>query len=206
MKKSALIVVDMIRDFMPTGPLPVPNADKIIPAINQLIALADRSGWVIVYANDSHPVNSSHFENWPPHGVSGTLGAGLDDRVITPFYSCDYQFILKGTEPYEDGYSAFSGKFFEGTGPNGVETLSQYLRSEGVKNVFIVGVATEFCIMATALDSVKHSFATYLVEEANTGVNPEGEAEAKRIMERNGIRTNVTMKDIYLLFSDFIEF
>ena len=193
MKNSALIVVDMINDFMEHGPLPVPGVADIIPNINKLIRYADDHGWLVVYARDYHPANSSHFNKWVPHAIAETKGAGLDFRVILPFRN-PAVVINKGTQAYEDGYSAFSGVVQFPL--DDADTLTQVLRKHNVVNVFVCGVATEYCVLETALDSVKHSFATYLVEGTHAGINGDDIELAKALLEKRGIRTNVQMKDL----------
>jgi len=176
MPEEALIVVDMQRDFMPGGALPVPEADRIIPRINRYIEEFRKKGALIVATRDWHPPNHISFKEqggpWPKHCVQNTPGAEFvvelpEDAVI----------ISKATEPDKEAYSGFEGT-----------NLAQILKERGVKRVYICGVATEYCVKATALDAVKNGFETYLLRDAVKGITKEGELEALEEMERAGVK------------------
>jgi len=176
MPEDALIVVDMQRDFMPGGALPVPEADRIIPRINRYIEEFRKKGALIVATRDWHPPNHISFKEqggpWPKHCVQNTPGAEFvvelpEDAVI----------ISKATEPDKEAYSGFEGT-----------NLAQILKERGVKRVYICGVATEYCVKATALDAVKNGFETYLLRDAVKGITKEGELEALEEMEKAGVK------------------
>ena len=176
MPEEALIVVDMQRDFMPGGALPVPEADRIIPRINRYIEEFRKKGALIVATRDWHPPNHISFKEqggpWPKHCVQNTPGAEFvvelpEDAVI----------ISKATEPDKEAYSGFEGT-----------NLAQILKERGVKRVYICGVATEYCVKATALDAVKNGFETYLLRDAVKGITKEGELEALEEMKRAGVK------------------
>lgn len=176
MPEEALIVVDMQRDFMPGGALPVPEGDKIIPRCNEYIKEFRKRGALIVATRDWHPPNHISFKErggpWPKHCVRDTPGAEF--VVELP---ADAVIISKATEPDKEAYSGFEGT-----------NLAEILRKNGVRRVYVCGVATEYCVKATALDAVKHGFETYLLRDAVKGITPEGELEALREMERAGVK------------------
>ncbi len=176
MPEEALIVVDMQRDFMPGGALPVPEGDKIIPKVNEYIRKFKEKGALIVATRDWHPPNHISFKEqggpWPRHCVQGTEGAEFvvelpEDAVI----------ISKATEPDKEAYSGFEGT-----------NLAEILREKGVKRVYVCGVATEYCVKATALDAVKHGFEVYLLSDAVKEINPEDERKALEELEKAGVR------------------
>jgi nicotinamidase/pyrazinamidase len=176
MVKEALIVVDMQRDFMPGGALPVPKGDKIIPIINDCIRKFRERGALIVATRDWHPKNHISFRDrggpWPAHCVQNTPGAEFvvelpEDAVI----------ISKATEPDEEAYSGFEGT-----------DLDRILKEKGVKRVYICGVATEYCVKATALDALKLGYETYILLDAIKGINPEDEKKAIEELQKAGAK------------------
>ncbi|ASJ09870.1 nicotinamidase [Thermococcus sp. P6] len=176
MPEEALIVVDMQRDFMPGGALPVPGGDRIIPRCNDYIREFMKRGALIVATRDWHPENHISFRErggpWPKHCVQGTEGAEF--VVELP---ADAVVISKATEPDKEAYSGFEGT-----------DLEEILRKHGVKRVYICGVATEYCVRATALDAVKRGFETYLLRDAVKGIKPLDEERALKELERAGVR------------------
>ncbi len=151
------MIVDMQNDFMPSGALPVSQSDRLIKPINQL---QNDFTWVLA-SKDFHPKQHISFKSaqqrglWPDHCVQGTWGAafaeGLDLFRLT-------QVFLKGTHPFEDSYSSF----YEGQA-KGVSPLSAFLKKNGIEQLVIVGVALDFCVEATALDSAQEGFETTVI-------------------------------------------
>ncbi|NJE47171.1 nicotinamidase [Thermococcus sp. GR7] len=176
MPEDALIVVDMQRDFMPGGALPVPDGDKIIPRVNEYIRKFKERGALIVATRDWHPEDHISFMDqggpWPKHCVQNTPGAEFvvelpEDAVI----------ISKAADPDKEAYSGFEGT-----------NLAEILKEKGVKRVYVCGVATEYCVKATALDAVRHGFETYLLRDAVRGIDPEDEENALRELEQAGVK------------------
>ncbi|NJD99927.1 nicotinamidase [Thermococcus sp. LS1] len=176
MPEEALIVVDMQRDFMPGGALPVPDGDKIIPRVNEYIRKFKERGALIVATRDWHPEDHISFKEqggpWPKHCVQNTPGAEFvvelpEDAVV----------ISKAAEPDKEAYSGFEGT-----------NLAEILKEKGVKRVYVCGVATEYCVKATALDAIRHGFETYLLRDAVRGINPEDEENALRELEQAGVK------------------
>jgi nicotinamidase/pyrazinamidase len=164
---KALLIVDVQNDFCPGGSLAVPEGEKVVPVINSLLNRFE----VIVASKDWHPEKSKHFAKWPVHCVQNTYGAAfypqLDDETIQ-------EVFLKGTEGEDDGYSAF-----EATNKN----LEGYLRSHNVEDLYVCGLATDYCVLASALDAKKRGFNVLVVEDAVKGVDVTKGDEERAIEE-----------------------
>lgn len=195
--QSALIVVDMQNDFMPTGTLAVANADAIIPLINQLATQFSQ----VILTQDYHPAHHISFADnhqnkyafemielpygqqvlWPRHCVQGTLGAEFHHDLNIPHAQL---IIRKGTNPQIDSYSAFiEADQCSMTG------LAGYLKERQIDTVYIVGVATDFCVAWTALDAQKLGFKTIVIEDACRAIDVNGSLEsAWQEMQRVGIQ------------------
>ena len=151
----ALLIVDVQNDFCPGGALAVPNGDRVVPIINGLM---DHVG-VIVASKDWHPPGSRHFKAWPVHCVQGTNGAefhpGLESKRIG-------QLFLKGTGIDDDGYSAF-----EATSAD----LEVYLKQRKVDELYVVGLATDYCVKHSAIDASRRGLRTFVVTDAVAAVD-----------------------------------
>lgn len=192
----ALLLVDIQNDFLPGGALAVPDGDQIIPVVNDLQKYFD----LIVMTQDFHPGDhgsfaSNHEEKkpgdlvdlnglaqilWPDHCIQGTQGAefaeALDqDRVRKVF--------PKGTDAGIDSYSGFFDN-----GHRKATGLENFLRDQQVTEVYIAGLAADYCVKFTALDSVAAGFRTYVITDATRGVNLEqyDTREAFEQMNREG--------------------
>ncbi|MEN7548279.1 bifunctional nicotinamidase/pyrazinamidase [Rapidithrix thailandica] len=195
---NALIVVDIQNDFVTGGALAVPQGESIIPTVNQLIDTFD----LVVATKDWHPKNHGSFVDnypgkkvgdvidlhgldqilWPTHCVQHTQGAefveGLNTKGIRRVFS-------KGTDTDIDSYSGFYDN-----GHRKATGLEEYLKDKGVKDVYIAGLAADYCVKYTALDALKVNFKTYLVKDATKGVDlNEGDVEKafKNVQEAGGI-------------------
>ena len=173
---TALLVVDVQNDFAdPAGSLSVAGGERLVPIINRQIERARESGAVVVYTQDWHPETTPHFQKdggiWPVHCVMDTWGAELHPqlRVVG-------DVIRKGSAG-EDGYSAFSMRDPESGDemPTGLEAM---LRERGVRRVVICGLATDYCVNASAVDALQLGFETVVLLEAIAAVNmARGDAE-----------------------------
>jgi nicotinamidase/pyrazinamidase len=168
--ESALIVVDVQNDFAdPAGNLSVAGADRILPTVNGEIAMATSAGAVVVATQDWHPESTPHFAKdgglWPVHCVAGTWGAELHPDLALPQ---DAPRIRKGANG-EDGYSGFNVRdpVTEALLPTELEAL---LRARGVQDVVVVGLATDYCVKATALDARRLGFETAVLTDAIAAV------------------------------------
>ncbi len=151
---KALLIVDVQNDFCPGGSLAVPNGDKVVPVINNLM---DRFP-VIVASKDWHPEGSKHFEKWPVHCLQHSPGAAFHPELESQNI---HEIFLKGTAGEDDGYSAF-----EATNQN----LEAYLRQQRVDEVYVCGLATDYCVLASALDARKKGFTVFVISDAVRGV------------------------------------
>ncbi|MFQ5465749.1 MAG: nicotinamidase [Thermodesulfobacteriota bacterium] len=193
-KKSALVVVDVQRDFCPGGALAVPEGDRVVPALNGYIERFASAGLPVYATRDRHPARTVHFKEyggtWPAHCVMDTPGAEFHPDLRLPGGAV---IITKGTDPARDSYSGFDGADPEGRG------LAESLRARGVGTIYVGGLATDYCVRATVLDGLKNGFKVTLLVDAVRGVDvSEGDSErAVREMEEAGART-VTIEDLTL--------
>jgi nicotinamidase/pyrazinamidase len=163
---EALVIVDFQNDFTPGGALAVPDGDAIAPALNELAA-SDRFD-LVVATRDWHPPEHSSFAAqgglWPEHCVAESDGAqlhpGLDAALVDVV-------VDKGTDPATEGYSGFDGT-----------DLASLLRDRGIDRVTVAGLATDYCVRATALDALKAGFAVTVDDRASRGIDPDGTASA----------------------------
>ncbi len=193
---KALIVIDLQNDFCPGGSLAVPGGDEIVPVVNGLMKKFD----FVVATRDWHPLGhvswaSTHGRKpgelisiesgeqmlWPDHCRQGSSGAdfhpGLDTGPIRAIFH-------KGMNPALDSYSAFFENDFKT--PTG---LSAFLKGSGVDEVYLCGLATDYCVFFSAMDAVKEGFRTVLIQDACRAVNiPEGsESAALNRMAETGV-------------------
>lgn len=201
---TALIVVDIQNGFTPGGNLAVAQADQIIPNINQLARYFDN----IVITQDWHPENHISFaENhigkqpfetiqldygtqvlWPTHCIQGTPDAELHPDLNLPIAQL---IIRKGFHAHIDSYSAFMEADQKTT-----TGLAGYLRERGIDTVFIVGIATDFCVAWTAIDACKLGFKAYVISDATKGIDLEGSLQhAWQDMLAAGVK-RILVKDI----------
>jgi nicotinamidase/pyrazinamidase len=163
---SALLVVDIQKDFCAGGALAAPGGDEIIPAVNRHIADA-RSRDMPVYATrDWHPPATSHFKEyggvWPPHCVQGTQGAQFHRNLKLP---PDAIVVNKGDDPQRHGYSAFEGHTSVG------KALLDDLRDRHITRVYLTGIATDYCVRESALDALKAGLEVRVVADAIAGID-----------------------------------
>jgi nicotinamidase/pyrazinamidase len=162
--QTALIVVDVQNDFAdPVGSLYVRGGEHIVPLINAEIGRAQAAGGRVVYTRDWHPDSTPHFAKdggiWPVHCVMNTWGAAFHDDLLI-----DGPEVKKGSKG-EDGYSGFSMRDpdTEEVSPTELEDL---LRGFGTTRLVIAGLATDYCVKATALDGLRLGFDVQLLTRA----------------------------------------
>ena len=169
--KKALIVVDVQNDFCPGGSLAVAHGDEVVAPLNKLMKeFLDRSE-PVYKTRDWHPEKTKHFAAyggaWPAHCVQNTRGAEfhrdlLDDPRVT--------VISKGFDERADGYSGFDGT-----------QLAQLLRDEGVEEIWVGGLATDYCVKQTVLDGVRNGFRVKALADAMRAVNVQPDDGKKAI-------------------------
>ena len=193
MKDSALVVVDMLYDFI-DGTMACQGAEGAIQgtlrAIDRVTAgtEADDSGihstYPILFVRDHHPANHCSFTEqggpWPAHCVQGTHGADVH-KDLQAYVKEDLTFF-KGEDPAQEQYSGFEGK-----NPAG-QSLGEVLHLLEVKRVLVCGIATEYCVRNTAEDLLKDGFEVSVIKDALAWVDPQGHEEALKAMEAEGIK------------------
>lgn len=178
--RDALIIVDVQNDFCPGGALAVPQGDEVIPAINCLL----RHRWLAVATMDWHPAEHCSFQPhggpWPPHCVQETAGAELHPELDA---SRIQLLITKASRHDKDAYSGFDGT-----------ELAKILHAKGVKRVVVCGIATDYCVSATAHDALKEGFEVLVLEDAIRGVevNPGDCQRALEGLRKAGARLIVS--------------
>jgi nicotinamidase/pyrazinamidase len=184
----ALVIVDVQNDFAdPAGSLSVRGAPAVIPLINAQAAAARAAGALVVLTQDWHPSRTPHFIRdggpWPPHCVGDTWGAELHPALDVPEGT---PIVRKGANG-EDGYSAFTMRE-PGTGEEVPTMLQPLLQAAGVEEVVIVGLATDYCVKATALDAIRLGLRTVVLTDGIAAVDvAEGDGErALRELELAG--------------------
>ncbi|MBR1678900.1 MAG: isochorismatase family protein [Bacteroidales bacterium] len=194
MKDCALVVVDMLYDFI-DGSMACQEADKAVAGTLRLIdketAKTDpdntgiRSIFPILFVRDHHPRNHCSFTQqggpWPPHCVQGTHGADIHE-ALAPYASEELSFF-KGENPDLEQYSGFEGKNAAG------QTLGEVLHLMDVKQVIVCGIATEFCVRNTAEDLLRDGFEVIVPKDCLAYVDADGHKEALSAMEQEGIQT-----------------
>ena len=188
-ERTALVVVDLQNDFAdPAGSLAVGGGEAIVPLVNEAVRTASEAGALVIATQDWHPASTPHFATdggpWPVHCVGGTWGAELHPSFDLP---TDAPRIRKGVSG-EDGYSGFSMRDAS-TGEEVSTELEGILRKRGIERVVVCGLATDYCVKATALDAVRLGFTVSLLGEAVAAVNvaPEDGDRALAEMAEAGV-------------------
>ena len=173
---DGLLLVDVQNDFCPGGALPIGEGDKIVPVLNQWIEAAQTKAIPIYASRDWHPVHHMSFEGqggkWPPHCIQDTDGASFHPELKLPKNAVK---ITKGVRFDQDQNSAF-----DQTG------LTEQLKRDNVKRLWIGGLALDVCVLATVLDARKLNFEVHVILKATRPVTPKGGEEAIRKMKEAG--------------------
>ncbi len=169
--RTALLVVDVQNDFAdPAGSLSVSGGDAIVPVVNAEIEAAHTAGAFVAWTQDWHPPSTPHFQKdggiWPVHCVRSTWGAELHPGLVA-----GDPIVRKGANG-EDGYSGFTMRdpVTAETIPTELEAL---LRDRGIERVVVSGLATDYCVKATALDAMRLGFETAVLADAVRAVDLE---------------------------------
>ena len=169
---TALVVVDMQNDFADrAGGLAVRGGDAVVQPVNREIGRARSAGALVVLTQDWHPESTPHFAKdggiWPVHCVQETWGAELHPALL----AVQGPVVRKGTQG-EDGYSGFSTRD-PTTGETRATDLQRELKERGVRRVVVVGLATDYCVMNTALDALRNGFSVTVDSNAVRPVEVE---------------------------------
>lgn len=191
---KALIIIDMQNDFMPTGALPVPHGDELIGLINRLMPHFP----LVIATQDYHPSDHVSFADnhkagevidgqvlWKRHCVQGTSGVelvkGLDTKHI-------HYVVHKGMDAFVDSYSAFfDNRKLKSTG------LDAYLKQHRVTEIYLVGVALDYCVLYTALDALDLGYRLFVIVDG-----------CKELMDKEGPLEQIRQKGGRLVYSNSI--
>ncbi|WP_426061406.1 bifunctional nicotinamidase/pyrazinamidase [Hymenobacter sp. B1770] len=193
---KALLLIDIQNDFVPGGRLAVPEGDAIIPLVNALQPQFD----LVVASQDWHPAGHQSFASshagrmafdhidlhglsqtlWPDHCVQETPGAALHPALDTRGVEAIFR---KGMAPDIDSYSAFYDN-----GHRKATGLTDYLRGRGITDVYLVGLAGDYCVYFSALDAHAAGFATVVITDATRAISAEGFGAARADLESKGVR------------------
>lgn len=192
---KALLLIDIQNDFIPGGALAVPEGDLILPVANQLQPYFD----LVIATQDWHPPDHKSFASnhagkiafekidldgldqvlWPDHCVQGTLGANFSEKLNLNKVEAVFR---KGTNPEIDSYSGFFDN-----GHRKTTAVADYLRGKQISQVYILGLAGDYCVYYTAKDALELEFQTYLIEDGIRAINPADYEKAKTdILNRGG--------------------
>lgn len=164
--KKALLVVDVQNDFCPGGALAVPQGDQIVPVLNKYIAFFHKNNLPIFFSRDWHPKHTRHFKKfggkWPMHCVQNSKGAQFHQDLKIPSEAI---ILSKGMDPQEDSYSCFQSVDSNGT------HFTTLLKIFGVEELYVAGLATDYCVKSSVIDALKNGFRVNLLSDAIKGVN-----------------------------------
>lgn len=200
--RAVLLLVDVQPDFLPGGALPVEDGDRILEPLRLLLE-RDLFG-LCVATQDWHPPDHVSFASrhpgrkpldvvrlygheqvlWPDHCVQGTAGAELHPRLPWERVSA---VIRKGTDPKSDSYSGFRNNWNpEGKRPR--TGLAGYLRERGVEDVFLCGLARDYCVKWSAEDAAEAGFEAFFLWDLTRSVDPSGDERVREDLEGAGVR------------------
>jgi nicotinamidase/pyrazinamidase len=184
---DALIVVDMQNDFLPGRSLAVPDGDAVVPVLNRYLAEFSTRELPVYATRDWHPANHCSFRAqggpWPPHCVAETHGAQFAAGLKFPSGTL---IISKASKPDKDAYSGFEGT-----------DLDASLHARKIKRLFIGGLASDFCVLHTVRDALKHGYDVFLLADAirAVNINPDDGPKAEAEMQRLGAKP-ITLADL----------
>jgi nicotinamidase/pyrazinamidase len=190
--KKALLIVDVQNDFCPEGALAVPEGDKIVPVVNKYINIFKKKKLPIFASRDWHPIKSKHFKDfgglWPVHCIHNSKGAAFHPQLKLPKQAV---ILNKGMDPEKDSYSVFQAEDNKGM------SFTNLLKIPGIKELYIGGLATDYCVKFSVIDALKNGFKVKLLLDAIKGVNLKANDSEKAIkaMVKTGAK-KTTLKDI----------
>lgn len=175
-REDALLIVDFQKDFCPGGRLPVTQCEGAAEALNRWIESARRGGAPVIASRDWHPPNHASFDfrggPWPEHCVRGTEGAQFSDDLQLPEQAV---IVSKGVDPETEQYSPFQAS-----------DLADWLKDQGVRRLWVGGVAQEVCVRASVLDALGAGLEVHVVVEATAPVDPASGQQALEQMRAAG--------------------
>ncbi len=187
---DALVVIDVQCDFLPGGALAVPHGDEVIPPLNRYIAMFELRGLPIFATRDWHPANHCSFVEqggpWPAHCVTNTAGAEFSPDLILPSH---IHVISKATQADLEAYSDFEGG------------LDSQLKDLHIRRLFVGGLATEYCVLATVRDALERNYGVVLLTDAIRAINvqpDDGRCALQDMVQRGAILAAWKGKDLAL--------
>ena len=163
---DGLLMVDPQNDFCPGGSLGVAEGDAVMPVLSAWGDAAERAGIPIFVSRDWHPATTTHFKEhggvWPPHCVMNSRGAEFHPDLKLP---ASARIVSKGMGETEDAYSAFQARDEAG------RPLKNLLDDNGIRHLYVGGLATDYCVKSTVLDALQQGFKVTLIPDAIRAVN-----------------------------------
>jgi len=186
-RRSALLIVDVQRDFCPGGALAAPGGDRVVGPLNHTLEEAAVRGWPVYASRDWHPPVTRHFREyggeWPVHCVEHTPGAEFHPALRLPPTAV---IISKGQNADRPGYSAFEGSTTDG------RTLADDLRASGIDHLYVGGIATDYCVKHSVIDARKAGFDVTVLTDAIAGVDVAPGDSARALEEMRAAGAEVT--------------
>ncbi len=173
---KALLIVDVQNDFCPGGSYPVPKGDLVVEPLNTALVYARKNGWKIYASRDWHPKYVFKHNMSKAHCIQNTKGAKYHPKLNI---QNDVEIISKGEDLSDAHYSAFNGDN---------KSLAQLLNRDNIKDVYIGGLALEYCVKATAIDSARLGFNTFVLLDATKYLNKDKADLAFNKMKNKGIK------------------
>jgi nicotinamidase/pyrazinamidase len=201
--KRALVLVDIQNDFIPGGALAVAEGQEVVPVANRVAKEYE----IVLATQDWHPENHGSFASqhegknpgetielngipqvlWPDHCVQDSRGAEFHPDLDTSLFT---KVFRKGTDPSIDSYSGFfDNGHLRSTG------MGEWMREEGITDIWVMGLATDYCVKFTALDGVKLGLHVRLIEDGCRGVNLEPGDSETAIEEMRGAGVEIVTSD-----------
>ncbi len=180
---KALLIVDLQNDFCPKGALGVSGGDTIVPVVNKYIEEFSKLSLPVFATRDWHPKETKHFKEfggkWPAHCIQNTPGSEFHPDLKLPK---DAILLYKGMDSGQDDYSSFSARNDKGT------TLGVLLRELKIEELYIAGLATDYCVKYTGLDALGAGLKVRILVDAVRGVNlkTDDSREALRLLADSG--------------------
>ncbi len=179
--RSALLVIDVQKDFCTGGALAVANSESVVSALNHYIDAAVADGVTVYASRDWHTAVTNHFTAyggpWPVHCVQGTDGARFHPNLRLPGTAI---IVTKGEDPTSAGYSAFEGRTTEG------KAFLADLRERGIHHLYVGGLATDYCVRHSVVDALSAGLRVTVLRDAIAGVDDDDSARALIQMRRRG--------------------
>jgi nicotinamidase/pyrazinamidase len=180
MTNKALLLVDLQNDFMPGGALAVPRGHEVVPIANQLQACFE----TVIATQDWHPSHHSSFHTlWPPHCIQNSVGAALVGNLNKTKIN---KIIYKGVHPEVDSYSAF----FDNDHQKKTD-LDEYLKSKNISEIYVMGLATDYCAKFTVLDALSLGYKVNLIQDGCRGIDLQPGDSQKAITEMQNLGAHI---------------